>query len=157
MTGFRLSPRRKRLLLLLASAALLLAAGAFVKQAFRSNLVFFVTPSDVAAGQANGRGALRVGGLVQAGSLMRNDASGQTAGQTAGLELHFKLSDAGHALPVVYRGVLPDLFAEGKGAIAQGHLDQHGTLQASEVLAKHDENYVPAEMQDGRKIARREP
>ena len=145
MTGLRLSPRRKRLLIVLASAALLLAAGAFVKQAFRSNLVFFVTPSEVAAGQAAGRAALRVGGLVEAGSIRRADS------KSGGLALHFSLSDAGHVLPVVYRGVLPDLFAEGKGAIAQGSLDQQGVLQATEVLAKHDENYVPAEMQKGRK------
>lgn len=145
MTAIRLSPRQKRLLIVLASAALLLAAGAFVKQAFRSNLVFFVTPSEVAAGQATGRGALRVGGLVEAGSIRR------ATGQSESLELHFRLSDGGHVLPVVYRGVLPDLFAEGKGAIAQGSLDQHGILQATEVLAKHDENYVPAEMQNGRK------
>lgn len=141
MSAFRMSPRRKRLLIVLASAALLLAAGAFVKQAFRSNLVFFVTPSEVAAGQATGRAALRVGGLVEAGSIRRANA------KDGGLVLHFKLSDAGHALPVVYRGVLPDLFAEGKGAIAQGSLDVQGILQATEVLAKHDENYVPAEMQ----------
>ena len=135
-----LSPRRKRALLLLAAGALLLAAGLFVKNAFRSNLVFFVTPSELhgqAATPPRPGQVLRVGGLVQAGSIQR---------QGGALELRFALVDAGHALPVLYRGVLPDLFAEGKGAIAQGQLDAGGTLIATEVLAKHDENYMPPEV-----------
>jgi cytochrome c-type biogenesis protein CcmE len=122
--------------LLLVAGVLLLAAGAFVKQAFRSNLVFYVTPGDLAKGDARAKETLRVGGLVQPGSLQRS-ASG-------GLDVRFTLTDGNnHGVPVVYHGVLPDLFAEGKGAIAQGKLDAAGTLVATEVLAKHDENYTP--------------
>jgi cytochrome c-type biogenesis protein CcmE len=130
-----LTPRRKRLLLLLAVGALLLAAGAFVKQAFRSNLVFYVTPGELATSNARAKEVLRVGGLVQPGSLQRA-ASGV-------LDVRFTLADGESSVPVVYRGVLPDLFTEGKGAIAQGKLDASGTLVATEVLAKHDENYMP--------------
>ena len=132
----RLSPRRKRALLLLGAGALLAAGGLFVKNAFRSNLVFFVTPSELRSqgGAHRPDQILRVGGLVQAGSVQRQEGS---------LQLRFALADASHVLPVTYHGVLPDLFAEGKGAIAQGQLDAHGTLVATEVLAKHDENYMP--------------
>jgi len=136
-----LTPRRKRLLLVLAVAVLLLAAGAFVKQAFRSNLVFYVTPAELTAGDARARETLRVGGLVQPGSLQR-----PTAGA---LDVHFTLMDGEGRVPVVYHGVLPDLFMEGKGAIAQGKLDASGTLVATEVLAKHDENYMPPKVQPG--------
>jgi cytochrome c-type biogenesis protein CcmE len=138
-----MTPRRERLLLLLAAGALLVAAGAFVQQAFRSNLVFFLTPGEIAAGDARAKDVLRVGGLVQAGSIER--ATGTA------LETRFTLADAKSALPVVYRGVLPDLFAEGKGAIAQGKLDASGTLIATEVLAKHDENYMPPKVHEALK------
>ena len=131
------TPRRRRLALLLAVLALLAAAVAGVTRALRSNLVFFVTPTQVLQGEARGRDALRLGGLVQAGSVRRSEG---------GAALHFVLADAQHQVPVVYRGVLPDLFAEGKGAVAQGRFDASGTLQASEVLAKHDENYMPPEV-----------
>jgi cytochrome c-type biogenesis protein CcmE len=132
-----LTPRRKRLLLLLLTGALLAAALGFVLRAFNSNLALYVTPSQLAAGEAHATNGLRVGGLVQPGSLQR--AADNT------LEVRFALTDgnSSHSVPVVYRGVLPDLFAEGKGAIAQGKLDASGTLIATEVLAKHDENYMP--------------
>jgi cytochrome c-type biogenesis protein CcmE len=130
-----LTPRRKRLFLLLLTGALLAAALAFVLRAFNSNLALYVTPGQLAAGDARTTNGLRVGGLVQPGSLQR--AADST------LEVRFTLTDGGHSVPVVYRGVLPDLFSEGKGAIAQGKLDASGTLMASEVLAKHDENYMP--------------
>ena len=128
------TPRRKRLLLL---ASVLLAAGiatALVLRAFNDNLVFFLTPTQVAQGQATGKDGVRIGGLVQQGSIQRG--TGQN------LEVRFVLTDMAHTVPVVYRGVLPDLFVEGKGAVAQGRLDAGGQLVASEVLAKHDENYV---------------
>ncbi|MDR0479942.1 MAG: cytochrome c maturation protein CcmE [Burkholderiaceae bacterium] len=131
-----LTSRRKRLLLLLVVGVLLVAAGAFVKQAFRSNLVFYVTPSELATGGAHAKAkeTLRVGGLVQPGSLQR---------AADGLDVRFTLMDGKNSVPVVYHGVLPDLFAQGKGAIAQGKLDASGTLVATQVLAKHDENYTP--------------
>lgn len=136
------APRRQRLALLIIAGALLVAAGVFVERAFRSNLVFFVTPGELAAGEARGRDMLRVGGLVQSGSIQRAPAA---------LEVRFVLVDAVHAVPVVYRGVLPDLFAEGKGAIAQGRIDASGTLVATEVLSKHDENYLPAPVHEALK------
>lgn len=127
------TPRRRRLL---ALAAALLAAGvalALTLRAFSDNLVFFLTPTQVAAGEAAGRGSVRVGGMVQAGSIQRDPGS---------LQVRFVLSDAAHSVPVTYEGVLPDLFVEGKGAVAQGRLNAQGELNASEVLAKHDENYT---------------
>ena len=134
----RWTPRRRRLLL--ASLALLLGgiAVALVLRAFNDNLVFFLTPTQVAEGQARGKDSLRIGGLVEQGSIRRlAPAPGHTE-----LEVRFVLTDMAHQVPVLYRGVLPDLFVEGKGAVAQGRLDPGGQLVASEVLAKHDENYV---------------
>lgn len=135
MSATVLTPRRKRLLLILVAAALLVAAGVFVKQAFRSNLMFYVTPSDIASGSAHASETLRVGGMVQTGSLQRSPGDA--------LDVRFTLMDGKNSVPVTYHGVLPDLFAEGKGAIAQGRLDGKGALVATEVLAKHDENYTP--------------
>lgn len=127
------TPRRRRLLLL---ASLLLGAGlalALVLRAFNDNLVFFLTPTQVAQGQAQGRASLRIGGMVQPGSIQRQPGS---------LQVRFVLTDYVHSVPVLYEGVLPDLFVPGKGAVAQGRLDAQGRLLASEVLAKHDENYT---------------
>jgi cytochrome c-type biogenesis protein CcmE len=135
MSNTVLTPRRKRLFLLLLTGALLAAALAFVLRAFNSNLALYVTPGELASGNARAKEMLRVGGLVQPGSIQRAADNS--------LEVRFILTDGGHSVPVVYRGVLPDLFTEGKGAIAQGKLDASGTLMASEVLAKHDENYMP--------------
>ena len=133
-----MKPRHRRLALvaaglLLASAGVTLALGAF-----RSNLVFFVTPAQIAAGQAERGALLRVGGLVQPGSVERDATA-----QARGLKVRFVLADGPHTLPVVFEGVLPDLFSAGRGAIAQGRIDASGTLVATEVLAKHDENYTP--------------
>ncbi len=135
--------RRKRLVLLLLVGALLLAAGIFLKQAFRDNLVYFVTPGELASGSARTKDVLHVGGLVQAGSLQR--------ASDGGLQVRFTLMDASSSVPVIFHGVLPDLFKEGKGAVAQGRLDASGTLVATEVLAKHDENYVPPQLHDALK------
>ncbi len=128
------TPRRKRLLFISAAVLLSGIALALVLRAFNDNLVFFLTPSQVAQGQAKDKDSVRIGGLVQAGSIQRG------AGQN--LEVRFVLTDMAHTVSVVYRGVLPDLFVEGKGAVAQGRLGADGRLLASEVLAKHDENYV---------------
>lgn len=131
-------PRYRRAGLILVVLALLGTGTALALQAFRSNLVFFVTPSQVVQGQVDRHAVLRLGGWVKAGSLQRSAGS---------LKLRFLLADAnGQTVPVAYEGVLPDLFAEGQGAVAQGRLDAYGTLQASEVLAKHDENYRPPGM-----------
>jgi cytochrome c-type biogenesis protein CcmE len=104
--------------------------------AFNDNLVFFFSPSQVVAGQAPLARRFRIGGLVEAGSL-RRDADGLTA--------HFTITDTVHRVPVSYSGLLPDLFKEGRGCVAQGTVDRDGLFHAELVLAKHDENYMPAE------------
>ena len=117
---------------------LLLLCGAlfFVLNAFQSNLVFFFTPTQVAAGEAPKEGHFRVGGLVKAGSIQRD-----------GMAVAFVVTDTQREVPVRYVGLLPDLFKEGKGVVAQGRLDAGQMFMASEVLAKHDENYMPPEAQ----------
>jgi cytochrome c-type biogenesis protein CcmE len=112
---------------------LAIAAG-LVLNAFRSNLVFFFSPSQIAAGEAPKDRAFRIGGLVVDGSLKR-------AGD--GLTVQFVVTDTAQSIPVVYKGILPDLFREGKGVVAQGRLGTDGLFHADEVLAKHDENYMP--------------
>ena len=117
---------------------LLLVCGAvyFVLNAFQSNLVFFFTPTQVAAGEAPKDGSFRVGGLVKEGSIKRQD-----------LAIEFTVTDLHQDVQVRYVGLLPDLFKEGKGVVAQGRLDAGRLFVASEVLAKHDENYMPPEAQ----------
>jgi cytochrome c-type biogenesis protein CcmE len=116
-------------------AALGVAVG-LVLNAFRSNLVFFFTPSQVAAHEAPRDRAFRIGGLVVAGSVVHgNDA----------LTVNFRVTDMAQTIPVVFTGILPDLFREGKGVVAQGKLGPDGVFHANEVLAKHDENYMPPE------------
>jgi cytochrome c-type biogenesis protein CcmE len=137
-----MTARQRRFLLLALVLAVLGLGGALLLRAFQSNLVFFVTPSQVVQGEVNRADTLRLGGLVQPGSIHREAQS---------LRVRFVLSDGGHQIPVMYEGVLPDLFVAGKGAIAQGQLDATGTLQATDVLAKHDENYMPAAVHDALK------
>jgi cytochrome c-type biogenesis protein CcmE len=115
---------------------LLCGAAYFVLNAFQSNLVFFFTPTQVAAGEAPKDGHFRVGGLVKAGSVKRQD-----------MAVEFVVTDTHQEVPVRYVGLLPDLFKEGKGVVAQGRLDAGRLFVASEVLAKHDENYMPPEAQ----------
>jgi cytochrome c-type biogenesis protein CcmE len=129
-------PRHKRLALIAGGVASVALAAALVLNAFRSNLVFFFTPSQIAAGEAPRDRAFRIGGMVVAGSLTR---------QADGLTVHFTVTDTAKNVPVVYRGILPDLFREGKGVVAQGRLSAEGVFRADEVLAKHDENYMPPE------------
>lgn len=138
------TPRRRRLLLIVAALAAAGIALALVLRAFSDNLVFFLTPTQIAEGQAAQRSHIRVGGMVQPGSIQREAGS---------LQVRFVLSDDAHSVPVIYEGVLPDLFVEGKGAVAQGRLGAQGELIASEVLAKHDENYTPPGMADHAKAA----
>jgi len=109
-------------------------ATALVLTAFQKNLVFFFTPSQVAANEAPSGRTFRIGGMVVAGSLKRE-----------GVEVRFAVTDTAKTIPVVYRGALPDLFREGKGVVAQGELGRDGVFHAREVLAKHDENYMPPE------------
>jgi cytochrome c-type biogenesis protein CcmE len=131
-----MKPRHKRLALIAAGVASLALAAALVLNAFRSNLVFFFSPSQIAAGEAPRDRAFRIGGMVVAGSLKR---------QPDGLTVQFVVTDTAKNVPVVYTGILPDLFREGKGVVAQGRLSTDGVFRADEVLAKHDENYMPPE------------
>jgi cytochrome c-type biogenesis protein CcmE len=119
-------------------------ATALVLNAFQSNLVFFFTPSQVASNEAPRDRAFRVGGLVEAGSVVREKDA---------LTVRFRVTDTAKTIPVVYTGILPDLFREGKGVVAQGKIGADGTFRASEVLAKHDENYMPPEAADALKKA----
>ena len=114
-------------------------AAALVLNAFQSNLVFFFTPSQVVAKEAPQARAFRVGGLVEPGSLKRDANS---------LTVRFNVTDTAQTIPVVYTGLLPDLFKEGKGVVAQGKLGPDGSFHATEVLAKHDENYMPPEAKE---------
>ena len=131
-----MKPRHKRLAIIAAGAAALAVAAGLVLNAFQSNLVFFFSPSQIAAGEAPKDRTFRVGGMVQAGSLKRLGD---------GLTVEFVVTDTAKSIPVSYKGILPDLFREGKGVVAQGRLGPDGIFRASEVLAKHDENYMPPE------------
>jgi cytochrome c-type biogenesis protein CcmE len=110
-------------------------ASAFVLNALDSNIALYVTPTEVAQGKAP-HGAFRIGGMVKAGSLTRDN-----------LTVRFVVTDFAREVPVSYTGILPDLFQEGKGTVVQGRLEPHGAFVASEVLAKHDENYMPPQAQ----------
>ena len=139
-----MKPRYKRLSWILAGVAVLGVASALVLSAFNRNLVFFFTPSQVASKEAPLDRTFRIGGLVEPGSLKR---------QQDGLTVQFVVTDTAKSLTVVYRGILPDLFREGKGVVTQGRLNTDGTFVANEVLAKHDENYMPPEAADALKQA----
>ena len=131
-----MKPRTRRFLLIVAGVAVLAAAAAFVLNAFQSNLVFFFTPTQVSAGQAPKGRTFRAGGMVKEGSLKRD-----------GNTVQFVITDTAQEMTVTYVGLLPDLFKEGRGVVAQGKLGEDGVFVASEVLAKHDENYMPPEAQ----------
>jgi cytochrome c-type biogenesis protein CcmE len=129
-------PRHKRFAIIAAGVAAIAVAAALVLNAFQSNLVFFFSPSQIAAGEAPKDRAFRVGGMVQTGSVKRLGD---------GLTVEFVVTDTAKSIPVTYKGILPDLFREGKGVVAQGRLGTDGVFRADEVLAKHDENYMPPE------------
>ena len=131
-----MKPRHKRLLAVLVGLGALGSASALVLNAFSSNLVFFFSPTQVAAREAPQARSFRIGGLVQTGSVQR---------EAQGLTLRFVVTDNAHSVPVRYTGLLPDLFQEGKGVVAQGRLGADGTFVADQVLAKHDENYMAPE------------
>ncbi|TMH09761.1 MAG: cytochrome c maturation protein CcmE [Betaproteobacteria bacterium] len=137
-----MTPRRKRLAIILGIVASVGVATALVLNAFQSNLVFFYSPSQVAAKEAPTGRTFRIGGLVQAGSVQRD-----------GVQVRFQVTDTVKTIPVRYQGILPDLFKEGKGVVAQGSLGADGIFVAREVLAKHDENYMPPEAADALKRA----
>jgi cytochrome c-type biogenesis protein CcmE len=129
-----MKPRTKRFLWIVAAIVVLGAAATFVLNAFQSNLVFFFTPTQIQQGQAPHGRAFRVGGMVKEGSLKRE-----------GEQVNFVVTDTAQEVHVIFKGLLPDLFKEGRGVVAQGQLNAQGEFEASEVLAKHDENYMPPE------------
>lgn len=128
--------RHKRIAFIVAAVAGLSIAAALALSAFQSNLVFFFSPSQVVAKEAPIGRTFRVGGLVEKNSLKRDND---------GLTVRFAVTDTAKTIPVVYKGILPDLFKEGKGCVAQGQIGNDGVFYADQVLAKHDENYMPPE------------
>ena len=129
-----MKPRHKRSAFIGGGLAAIAIAAYFVLNAFESNLVFFFSPSQIASGEAPKNRTFRVGGVVKEGSIARKD-----------LTVKFIVTDTAKEVSVTYTGILPDLFREGKGVVAQGKLNDEGLFTASEVLAKHDENYMPPE------------
>lgn len=139
-----MTKRQRRLFVVLM---LLLGVGgavALALNAFRDNLLYFISPSEVVAGKAPQERAFRLGGMVEKGSVQRDSES---------LRIRFVLTDFAKEVPVQYDGILPDLFREGQGIVAKGHLNAQGVFVASEVLAKHDETYMPPEVADALKRA----
>ncbi|MEN9774110.1 MAG: hypothetical protein RL322_1180 [Pseudomonadota bacterium] len=136
--------RHKRLAWILAGVAALGVAITLVLNAFQSNLVFFFTPTEVAEGKAPVDRIFRIGGLVKEGSLSR---------EASGTLVRFQVTDNARTIQVAYNGILPDLFKEGRGVVAQGSMQSDGSFVAREVLAKHDENYMPPEAAEALKRA----
>jgi cytochrome c-type biogenesis protein CcmE len=132
-----MTPRRKRMIAVAAIVIGVGAATAVALQAFQENIMYFYSPSQISDGEAPRGRAFRLGGLVTAGSLQRVPGS---------IEINFVVTDNAQSIPVKYSGLLPDLFREGQGVIAHGKLDDNGVFLADEVLAKHDENYMPPEV-----------
>ena len=128
--------RHKRITFIVASLAALGLATWLVLGAFRQNLVFFFSPTQVAAKEAPVNKTFRIGGLVENGSLKR---------ENDGLTIRFTVTDTANTIPVVYKGIMPDLFKEGRGCVAQGRIGSDGVFYADQIMAKHDENYMPPE------------
>lgn len=137
-------PRRRRLMLVLLILLAVGVAVALTLNAFRGNMVYFYGPSQLAGVEKVHERNLRLGGLVEQGSIKREDD---------GLTVHFNVTDNVTTVPVTYKGILPDLFREGQGVVAQGKLNAGGAFMAEEVLAKHDENYMPPEVAEALKQA----
>jgi cytochrome c-type biogenesis protein CcmE len=129
-----MKPRHKRFALIAGGIAVLAVSTTLILNAFNDNLVFFFSPSDVASAKAPRDRTFRIGGLVEQGSVKRD-----------GIVVNFRVTDTAHTINVSYQGILPDLFREGQGVVANGKLGTDGVFRASEVLAKHDENYMPPE------------
>ena len=127
-----MKPRQKRIAVIVGGLTAIGVAVALMLNAFQSNMVFFFTPSQVYAGEAPKGRAFRIGGLVKSGTLERKD-----------MTLHFIVTDTARDIAVSYTGIAPDLFREGRGVVAEGVVGDNGTFVATEILAKHDENYMP--------------
>ena len=131
--------KKKRAFVIAGALTLLFVSVGLVAFAFKDNLVFFLTPTDVMAGKAKGATKLRIGGMVENGTFKRLDD---------GLTVSFQVTDFSHAIPVTYTVLLPNLFKEGQGVIAEGSFEENGKFKAKTILAKHDEKYVPRELQE---------
>ncbi len=129
-----MKPRHKRAAIIVGALIAIGIAAVLILNALNSNIALYVTPSEVAAGKSPLGQVFRIGGMVRDGSVKRD-----------GITVHFVITDMVKDIPVSYTGILPDLFKEGKGAVIQGRLNSDGQFIASEVLAKHDENYMPPE------------
>ena len=129
-----MKPRHKRAAIIVGALIAIGIAATLILNALNSNIALYVTPSEVAAGKSPAGQVFRIGSMVKDGSVKRD-----------GLTVHFVITDMAKDIPVAYTGILPDLFKEGKGAVIQGRLNPDGQFVASEVLAKHDENYMPPE------------
>lgn len=138
-----MKPRHRRMALIAGGLGALGVSTALALHALNGSIALFITPSQIVSGDVPRAAAFRLGGLVQRGSLTRD-----------GLTVHFVVTDTARSVPVVYTGILPDLFAEGRGVVAQGTLGPHGTFHATQVLAKHDANYMPPEARDAVEQAR---
>ncbi len=132
-----MTPRRQRMVLIGLVVAGVAVSAALALQAFRENVLFFFSPSEVIAGDAPVERGFRLGGMVADGSVAREEGS---------LTIDFVVTDYAHSISVSYTGVLPDLFGEGQGVVVRGQLNENGSFAAEEVLAKHDENYMPPEV-----------
>jgi cytochrome c-type biogenesis protein CcmE len=139
-----MTPRQKRFSFIVAGVALVAVAVGLVLYALKNNVSLYFTPTQVYNKEAPQGRSFRIGGLVEKGSLQR---------QTDGLTVHFNITDTTKTMPVIFKGILPDLFKEGKGVVAQGKLEADNVFHAEEVLAKHDENYMPPEAIDAIKKA----
>ncbi len=137
-----MKPRQKRAMIIVGVLSAVGVAVALVLNAFNSNLVFFYSPTQVAANEAPQGRTFRIGGLVEEGTVARE-----------GVTVRFVVTDTAKTVPVRYTGILPDLFKEGKGVVAQGQIGPDGVFVAREVLAKHDENYMPPEAAEALKNA----
>ncbi|MFA4969645.1 MAG: cytochrome c maturation protein CcmE [Sulfuritalea sp.] len=141
-----MKPRQKRIALIAGGLASLAIAAVLTLNALDSNIALYVTPSEVAAGKSPQGKAFRIGGLVKEGSVKRQD-----------MTVRFIITDTAKEIPVAYTGILPDLFRDGKGAVVQGRLGSDGVFTATEVLAKHDENYMPPEAKHAIDQAQKKP
>ena len=141
-----MKPRQKRIALIVGGLASLAIAAGLTLNALDSNIALYVTPSEVAAGKSPQGKAFRIGGLVKEGSVKRQD-----------MTVRFIITDTAKEIPVAYTGILPDLFRDGKGAVVQGRLGSDGVFTATEVLAKHDENYMPPEAKHAIDQAQKKP
>ncbi len=141
-----MKPRQKRIALIVGGLASLAVAAGLALNALDSNIALYVTPSEVAAGKSPQGKSFRIGGLVKEGSVKRQD-----------MTVRFVMTDTVKEIPVAYTGILPDLFRDGKGAVVQGRLGGDGVFVATEVLAKHDENYMPPEAKHAIDQAQKKP